>query len=511
MSGELVSGESLQKSFNELESQQALISNCTALWKSLSIHFSALKKSLSDRSHAIDSKLKTLDASTQESLASLDLRESSLSDREAAAAARIRELQLSALADIENPNSKQPDDVPGILRWYSRRMDSSGIWRFMVSRRKDLALLRKEISDAVSESVDPARLVLDAVNDFMEKKMSGKGGPDRCWALGMLIRVLYDFDAGNALKVSGSIRERAAKVVERWKEEAKGEGGVIGGPEAQILLQLVVVFGLQSKFEQEFLKKLVLHHASRKEMAKLATYLGFGEKLADIIDELGKTGKELEAIYFAYESGFTEKFSPVPLLKSYVQSSRKNAASILKNGNCSPAAMEESITMELNALKSVIKCVETYKLESKFTINGLKKRVAQLEKTKADKKKTSTPNKSRMKRTRPGGPPAPFRPTKASRTLNTSYPSLNQHPPIPPQVGGSRHSFKYSEQGSFDGPSSGSHRWSPNPASQPYHVPEDIIGARGNIAYGGSSSSYGGFDYAPSHTTTTPQPHQYTR
>lgn len=167
--------------------------------------------------------------------------------------------------------------------------------------------------------------------------------------------------------------------------------------------------------------------------------------------------------------------------------------------------------MELNALKSVIKCVETYKLESKFTINGLKKRVAQLEKTKADKKKTSTPNKSHMKRTRPGGPPAPFRPTKASRTLNTSYPSLNQRPPIPPQVGGSRHSFKYSEQGGFDGPSSGSHRWSPNPVSQPYHVPEDIIGARGNIAYSGLSSSYGGVDYAPSHATTTPQPHQYTR
>ena len=85
----------------------------------------------------------------------------------------------------------------------------------MVSRRKDLALLPKEISDAVSESVNLARLVLNVVNDFMENKMICKGGP------GMLVCLLYDFDIGKALKVSGSIYEREAEVVERWKEDAK--------------------------------------------------------------------------------------------------------------------------------------------------------------------------------------------------------------------------------------------------------------------------------------------------
>ncbi|KAJ0971288.1 hypothetical protein J5N97_019247 [Dioscorea zingiberensis] len=510
MASELAGGEQLQEAFAKLEAQQTLVSNCIRLWRSLSDHFSALEKSLADRFQAIDSKLKVLDVDTHQTLASLDLRESSLPDRETTAVARIRELQLSALADIENPDTKPPDDVLGILGWYSRRMDSSGLWRFMVSRRKDLAFLRKEITDAVSESVDPARLVLDVVEDCLEKQMRGKGGPDRCWAVGMLTRVLYDFDGGKAPEVSGRMGERAARVVERWKKEAEREEGVIGGPEAQVLLQLVVAFGLQSKFEQDFLKKLVVQYSSRKEMPKLAACLGFGDKLTDIIDELGKTGKELEAIYFAYESGFTENFSPVPLLKSFVQSSRKYANSILKNGNHAPAVVEKSTTMELNSLRSVIKCVETYKLESKFNIDGLKKRVSQLEKAKADRKKTSTPNKSHMKRTRSGGSSAHFRPTKATRTSNASYPSFHQRPPMPPQVGAARHSFNYSGQGGFDGPSSGSHRWSPNPISQQYHVSEDVAGPHSNVSYGGSSASYSAFDYAASHTATA-QPSQHPR
>lgn len=58
----------------------------------------------------------------------------------------------------------------------------------------------------------------------------------------------------------------------------------------------------------------------------------------DIIDELVKSGKEIEAVYFASESGLTERFSPVALLKSFLRNSKKNATIILKNGNNSLAA-----------------------------------------------------------------------------------------------------------------------------------------------------------------------------
>lgn len=58
----------------------------------------------------------------------------------------------------------------------------------------------------------------------------------------------------------------------------------------------------------------------------------------DVIDELVKNGKEIEAIYFAFESGLTERFPPISLLKSYLKNSKKNASTIMKNGNNSVAA-----------------------------------------------------------------------------------------------------------------------------------------------------------------------------
>lgn len=56
---------------------------------------------------------------------------------------------------------------------------------------------------------------------------------------------------------------------------------------------------------------------------------------ADIINELIKNGKEVEAVYFASESGLTEQFPPVSLLKSSLQ----NANSISKKVNFSSAAV----------------------------------------------------------------------------------------------------------------------------------------------------------------------------
>lgn len=59
---------------------------------------------------------------------------------------------------------------------------------------------------------------------------------------------------------------------------------------------------------------------------------------ADIIDELVKNGKEIEAVYFASESGLTERFPPIDLLKSYLRNYKKNATTTSKKGNNSQAA-----------------------------------------------------------------------------------------------------------------------------------------------------------------------------
>lgn len=60
---------------------------------------------------------------------------------------------------------------------------------------------------------------------------------------------------------------------------------------------------------------------------------------SDIIDELVKNGKEIEAVYFAYEAGLTEQFPPIPLLKTHLSNSRKIANNISKKGKYSMSAV----------------------------------------------------------------------------------------------------------------------------------------------------------------------------
>lgn len=44
---------------------------------------------------------------------------------------------------------------------------------------------------------------------------------------------------------------------------------------------------------------------------------------ADIIEELITKGQQLDAVNFAYEAGLQEKFPPAPLLKAYLEDSKK--------------------------------------------------------------------------------------------------------------------------------------------------------------------------------------------
>lgn len=97
---------------------------------------------------------------------------------------------------------------------------------------------------------------------------------------------------------------------------------------------------------------------------------------------------------------------------------------------------------ELSALKAVIKCIEEHKLEEQYPVDPLQKRVLQLEKAKADKRRAAEAAKPQSKRPRANGSAfAPradnlFYPATPERHL--SYPYERQlvygaeahHPPL---------------------------------------------------------------------------------
>lgn len=61
--------------------------------------------------------------------------------------------------------------------------------------------------------------------------------------------------------------------------------------------------------------------------------------LADLIQKLISKGKQLLAVKFIFEFELTEKFPPVPLLKSYLKDAKKLATKVRKEGNESQVSL----------------------------------------------------------------------------------------------------------------------------------------------------------------------------
>ena len=89
----------------------------------------------------------------------LDKREQSIESNEKSYIARLEEQKTSALAAIESGNSENS------LKFLCEKMDAEGLWKFIVEHRKDVTALRAELPSALESAIDPARLVLQAIEE----------------------------------------------------------------------------------------------------------------------------------------------------------------------------------------------------------------------------------------------------------------------------------------------------------------------------------------------------------
>ena len=268
--------ETFQKAFDELEAQKTLITNCMQIMENLTGHYASLKRSLAERAEALESKLQDLDSMSTQSLKTFSERESAISERESAALSLIELRRDTAVTEMETSPFDSPLDVPGSLRRYCRRMDSVGLLQFMVSRRTDVSTLKREVYNAVAEAVDPIRLVLDAVMAFVERQ----GKDDRCWACSMLLETLIVDDGMKTLEIPGSVKEKVETFALSWKKKVQEMEQFVSVAEGQLFLQFIGAFNLQSTVEEDFVQKLIVDSVPGKEISKLASNLGLGEKLS---------------------------------------------------------------------------------------------------------------------------------------------------------------------------------------------------------------------------------------
>ncbi|WOL14310.1 FRIGIDA-like protein 3 [Canna indica] len=450
--------QQLQWAFAELESHNAISLNLK--WKELEEHFHGLEKSLRKRLDELEDQEKEYVTQVTQTQDMLEKRETAVITKELASLDRLQEKRdaaLSALFDKYNASSLEPiadgegvgNDMPDvILEEHSditsansgsdecteesenascensselvklcKEMDAEGLLKFVSDNRKNLSYIREEIPLALKRAANPFTLVLDSLKGFYAGDILGSDGKKDGNLLGLRRTCLMLMESLEQLLADASpdslsdkqiltrdIQEKAKVIAKEWKPKLDHldiEVSSGNSLEAHAFLQLLATFDIISEFEQDEICKLIPAVTRRRQTVDLCRSLGLSHKMPGFIEFLLNSGRQIEAVNLAYAFELTEQFAPVPLLKAYIKETRK--VSQVKAGNMSPGAQNEMNERELSALKAVIKCIEEHKLEEQYPVDPLQKRILQLEKAKADKRRAAEAAKPQSKRPRASG------------------------------------------------------------------------------------------------------------
>ncbi|XP_058081102.1 FRIGIDA-like protein 3 [Magnolia sinica] len=346
--------EKLQKAFEALRSHSECLASFNLQWQDLEDHFASIEKS-------IEQRFKDLESKEQQAAP-------------AAAAAFSSAVELESSDVVPRPK----------LKSLCANMDGQGLRLFVIAHRKDLQDMREELSAALRTASDPAKMVLESMEGFYPVK--SKGDKDvQLAAVRRTCILLLDRLMSISPEISNDVKDRAKKLAEEWegKVSKNGENPL----EGVAFLHLLSAYGLVSSFDVDELLDIVVFIARRKQTIDLCRSLGLTEKIPDLIRKLISNGKQLDAVNYAYAFDVVGEFPPVPLLKAYLKESKKVAQEVWKKGNGSLQAENEAIAKELAALRAIIKCIEEHNLQSEYLPEGLEKRIAQLEKHKAERKR----------------------------------------------------------------------------------------------------------------------------
>ncbi|POO00778.1 Frigida-like [Trema orientale] len=436
--------EQFGKAVHELEAHNNA-SEDRVQWMEIEEHFRNLETTLRMKLLEFESKEKEFMEKEAETQKLLVDREAAVTAKEQDLLDRVQELKDAAVAVIaearanhqptvsesidngDNRNSKVSsslgdkislDDLPhktgenaeGVavdfkprpeLLQFCEQMDAKGLLNFTMENLKKINVVREELSIALETASEPACLVLDSLEGFYPPDETNKPGDESLTALqGMrkscimfmeaLAALLARADPGADHLLYPETKQQAKTIADEWKPKLACAGTDAANGislEAEAFLQLLATFRIASEFDDEELCKLVLAVAQHRQAPELCHSLGLRHKVPGLIELLIDSGKQIDAVHFIQAFQLTESFPPVPLLKTYLKDLRRNSQGKVESTVDASGCQDDVNAQELAALKAVIRCVEDYKLEADYPLDPLQKRVAQLERSQADKRK----------------------------------------------------------------------------------------------------------------------------
>ncbi|RWW68057.1 hypothetical protein BHE74_00024437 [Ensete ventricosum] len=358
---------------------------------------------------------------------------------------------------MENGNaSTEPSSE---LMKLCEEMDAEGLHKFISDNRKNLSSIRDEVPVALRSAVNPFILVLDSLKGFYAGEILGSNGKKDGNLLGLrrtclmlmecLEQLLADSLSDERLLTS-DIKEKAKVIAKEWKPKLDHldiEASSGNSLESHAFLQLLATFDIASEFDQDEICRLIPAVTRRRQTGGEAwnqekfsplmfiihgkvevTFIRLVDDLTPLVtspsparDSCGRVVGDFTLIdgftsnrrtthvvvpstthqrlhQHLHDHAFDGLSATSPLSTTSPASSHDPHGRALSN-----PSLNEINERELSALKAVIKCIEEHKLEEQYPVDPLQKRILQLEKAKADKRRAAEAAKPQSKRPRATG------------------------------------------------------------------------------------------------------------
>lgn len=301
--------------------------------------------------------------------------------------------QILTLVSADKEITNQSNSAKSVTEIESlcARASFRDVRRYIKDNLSNIEKLRVEIPEALKLAPNPANFVLKIVGkiylqgvkayDNKESKMI----PAR--QVSILTLEFYLLMDRDGTKIDPSTRGEGQVAAVDWKKRLDSEGGlaVASLPDARGLLLLVGCYGVPKGFSNSDIRDLILRSGVREISDVLRRSGVLLKRVPAIIEKMMKNKNEYEVVDIIYAFGMENKYSPQPILVSFVQSSIENWNKARKS--TSLTAQMDAIKEHLNDLKSVLAYLKEHKFNPSEIFPDFNKKISTLEKEIPDLKK----------------------------------------------------------------------------------------------------------------------------
>ncbi|EPS61333.1 hypothetical protein M569_13464, partial [Genlisea aurea] len=261
-----------------------------------------------------------------------------------------------------------------------KSMSSRGVRKYLSAHLSDLDKVRGEFPKALLLSADPAQLVLESLGKFylQGKKAFTKDSPmiparkTSIFILECFLLMIGMNPDGGAVHIKPSVKAEAEAAAMAWRKRLVAEGGLDQACEADArgLLMFVACFGIPAAFKREDMRDLVINANAKEMRDALRNSDALMDKILEVVDDLLKSKKEVDAVDIVYTFGLEERYNPQAILVTFLRESKESGKMLMKILQGSATANIEAKRKQLSSLTALVKCLKKHNVDASKLIPG---------------------------------------------------------------------------------------------------------------------------------------------